>query len=125
MTYAKASLAVALTMVLAGCDQAPPRPRQTSIAVAPDPAIYRRKLLALSTGQRNSVFFKAIASNDGACPEVKSAAYQEDYKDMSMWVVRCALTGDWAVFVSGAGFAQTRQCDQEKGLGLPECRASS
>jgi hypothetical protein len=33
------------------------------------------------------------------------------------------VTGDFAVFVNGAGFAQVRQCNHEKALGLPECTA--
>jgi hypothetical protein len=126
MTKANMAALAAFTMALAGCDQSPPAARPAKpVSATPDAAAYRKTLLGLSQGQRNSVFFKAIAANNGACPEVKTSAYQEDYKDMSMWVVQCALTGDWAVFVNGAGFAQTRQCSQEKALGLPECKPSA
>ena len=112
------ALAVA-AMTLGGCGSPPP----AKPAESPKPdAAYRAKLLALTPDQRDTVLFKAIAANDGACPEVQKSGYQQDYKDMTMWVAQCALTGDWAVFVNGGGYAQTRQCDQEKQLGLPECK---
>ena len=114
-------MAMAMALVLAGCgESAAPRKPAAPAATADDG--YRQKLLALSPSQRNSVFFKAIAANGGACPEVKRASYQQDYKDMTMWVAHCAITGDWAVFVNAAGYAQTRECRQTKQLGLPECK---
>ena len=126
MRCTAAALAALLTTTLAACDQSPAAPRQAATEPArPDPSIYRKKLLALSPEARGDVLFKAIASGNGACPSVEKSAYQEDYKDMSMWAVQCALSGDWAVFVNGSGFAQVRQCDQETKLGLPACKPLS
>ena len=103
MTKAKLAGALATVLVLVGCDSGSAPAQKTAAAAAPAQVVdesYRQKLLALSPGQRNSVFFKAIAANGGACPEVQRAVFQQDYKDQMMWVADCAITGDWVTSAS-------------------------
>ena len=83
---------------------------------------YVDKLKALDEINRGLALRRAIKDSGKACKRVERSAYQEDYKNMSMWAARCSDSGAWAVFIAPNGDVQVRACKEAEQLGLPECR---
>jgi hypothetical protein len=95
----------------------PPGPEQ----VAPKNQ-YADQLKALSELNRGLALRRAILDTPGgACTRVEYSGYQQDYRNLSMWLVRCSDRHDWAVLIAPNADVQVRSCSDHKALGLPEC----
>ena len=68
----------------------------------------RENLRSLSEGKR--------------CQRVEATRYQEDYRQMALWVALCNDGRHWALFIAPNGDTQVRQCTEMRQLGLPQCR---
>lgn len=114
-----AGMAAMLMLALAGCDGGG-EPANTTKVKASSP--YVEQLRKLSELNRGLALRRAIQDTGQACKKVDRSGYQEDYKNMSMWTVRCSDGNDWSLFIAPNGDVQVRSCVQSAQLGLPACR---
>lgn len=109
-----------LLATLAGCDGGAGDNRQT-VTMKPS-SEYVDRLKALSELNRGLALRRAVQDEGNRCKRVERSGYQEDYKNLSMWTLRCTDTGDWAVFIAPNGDVQSRKCADLAELKLPVCR---
>ena len=112
--------AAAAAFFLAACDGGAETPKTEGgeLAVAVPGS---DRLKAMTEQGRNLGFYRAVRDGGQSCKRVEASAYQQQYKNMAMWVVRCN-TGLFAVFIAPNDDVQVRQCRHAQQLGLPECR---
>lgn len=109
--------------LLAGCG---PSERQAG-ANAQEPKIKIANpthdgLLKAEPWQQRLSMMRAIRSAGYRCQRVDNAGYQEEYKNMRMWVARCEQEQKtFAVYVAPNGEAQARDCADAGTLSLPRC----
>lgn len=108
-----------LALALAGCDSGGGEATQTRSIAAGNPHV--EQLKALSEFNRGMGLRRAARDSGQRCKKVEYSGYQEDYKNLSMWALRCT-DGEYGIFIAPTGDVQVRQCGQMKTLGLPECR---
>jgi hypothetical protein len=113
-------------LALAGCGRGS-APQQAQETPQPDAAAtpqtsYRDTLRKLPPAEVSAALFRAISDSGESCTGVTKSAYQQDYKDMGMWVAHCRAGGDWAVFVSDKGYVQARACPTAAQSGFPACK---
>ena len=106
-------------LAAAGCDSPP--------TASPGPPIkitnpHHDQLTALTPDMQRLGLMRAIRDNGRRCQRVESAGYQEDYRQMALWVAQCNDERRWAIFIAPNGDTQVRQCTEMRQLGLPECR---
>lgn len=80
------------------------------------------QLKKLSPTMRKLGLYRAVRDSGLRCKRIDAGAYQQEHKNMAMWVARCSDTGDVAVFIGANGDVQVRRCGQAAELGLPECK---
>jgi hypothetical protein len=106
---------VALLLAFCACGSSP------RAQVAPKNEL-ADQLKALGERERGLALRRAILEAPGSvCKKVEYSGYQQDYRNLSMWLVRCS-DRDWAVFIAPNADVQVRRCSDLKALGLPECR---
>ena len=121
MTYRPIGIAALFVLALAGCgEQAAEAPAETRKMTASSPFVDQLK--GLSELNRGLALRRAIQDSGSACKKVEQSGYQEDYKNLSMWTVRCSDTKDWAIFIAPNGDVQVRKCTDAAQLQLPACR---
>jgi hypothetical protein len=111
--------AVAMLLLLAGCDDGAPQRNVTKVVVANPMS---DELKALSEPTRNLGLYRAIRDNGRRCKRVDQGAYQQQYKTMAMWTARCSDTGDYALYIAPNGDVQVSHCRDALELKLPECK---
>ena len=117
------ALATGLALLTAACgDGAPSGNAAAPKAEHSKPNPFHERLMALSETDRGLALRRAVQDNGGSCRRIVSSAYQEEYKGMRMWTLRCEGKRDWAVFVGASGRVQARTCADNVKLGLPACR---
>ena len=121
MKSGRALLAAASLASLAACGEDPqdrrePRP-QIKIA---NP--YHDGLVALPPDLQRLGLMRAIRDNGRRCRRVEAGRYQQDYRQMAMWVALCDDGRHWAIFVAPNGDTQLRPCADLAQLNLPVCR---
>ena len=113
----------AAALMLAGCDggadPAPTRPIKVTGAVD-----YQARMAGLSDTSRRLALRRAIQDSGNRCKRVDADVMQGAYKAMDMWLVRCSDTGEWVVFLAGAGDVQVRSCRDIAALGMPACQVA-
>ena len=114
--------ALALLMLAAGCSE-PEQAERTTPTKITNP--YHDQLLSLPDQLQRLGVMRAIRDNGRRCQRVESAAYQEDYRNMSMWVALCNDGRHWALFIAPNGDTQVRECQHARQLSLPQCRPVS
>ncbi len=110
--------ALAMALALAGCDGGGAETKTKSIAAT---SPYVEQLKALSPMNRGLALRRAVQDTNQACKRVVTAGYQEQYKNMSVWNLRCT-DGEYALFIAPSGDVQVRSCVDVKALGVLECR---
>ncbi|HEX2763363.1 MAG TPA: hypothetical protein VHM92_05890 [Allosphingosinicella sp.] len=115
----KARIALAAALVLAACEDGAPEQNVTQVVAANPMSDQLRKL---SEPMRYLGLYRAIRDNGRRCKRVDWGAYQEQYKSMAMWAVRCSDSGDWGVYIGPGGDVQVSPCKDARELGLPQCR---
>lgn len=108
-----------LMLAVVGCSQESPREeaRPTKI-INP----YHDQLVALPGELQRLGVMRAIRDNGRRCQRVEAARYQEDYRQMAMWVALCNDGRHWSVFIAPNGDTQVRECEHMAQLQLPQCR---
>ena len=114
-----AALACA-ALALAGCDgaDAPAENRAPTRITNP----YHDQLLGLSPFNQRLTLMRAIRDNGKRCGRVEATRYQEDYRNMALWVALCEDGRHWGVFIAPNGDTQVRECNEMRQLELPLCR---
>lgn len=64
------------------------------------------RLAALSSGQRNAVFIRAIRDAGLECQHVDWSEQTDSYRGMPVWIAACARDQVWAIVVGENGIAQ-------------------
>jgi hypothetical protein len=115
-----AGVAIASILILASCEDGAPEQNRTKVTVHND---YVEKLQQLSELNRGLGLRRAILDTPGGkCKKVDYSGFQQDYRNLSVWVVRCSDGNDWALFIAPSSDVQVRNCRDMKKLALPECR---
>ena len=114
-----APAALLMLAAAAGCDGGSPAGNVTRIEVA-NP--HHDRLAALSPPMQRLGLMRAIRDSGKRCQRVDSAAYQQDYRGMKMWVAQCNDGRHWAIFIAPNADLQVRDCAEADQLDLPQCR---
>jgi len=64
------------------------------------------QVAALSAGQRDAVFIRAIRDARLECQHVQGSFRAGEYRGMPVWQVRCQGGGEWVIVVANDGTAQ-------------------
>lgn len=119
MRHAAAIATLAAMCSLAGCDGGGAPSNTTSIKPSSE---YVDRLRALSELNRGLALRRAIQDSRQSCKKVDVSGYQQDYKNMSMWTVRCTDKREYGLFIAPNGDVQVRSCPDLAQLKLPTCR---
>ena len=111
--------ALFLAMTAAGCGGEPEGERAPAIKIA-NP--HHEQLKALTPDMQRLGVMRAIRDNGKRCRRVEATAYQQDYRNMVMWVAMCDDGRHWALFIAPNGDTQVRECEHARQLNLPQCR---
>ena len=114
ITTAAVSLAL-----LAACGEQAPREPQRQIKIT-NP--FHDGLVALTPDMQRLGLMRAIRDNGRRCRRVEAGRYQEDYRQLAMWVALCEDNRHWAIFIAPNGDTQVRPCTDHEQLNLPICR---
>jgi uncharacterized membrane protein len=110
---------IALLVTLAGCGEGSGGETKTkSVKAASE---YVERLKALSDDSRGLALRRAVQDTNQACKRVVSSGYQEEYKNLSIWNLKCT-DGEYALFIAPNADVQVRSCADVKALGLPQCK---
>lgn len=114
-------LTAALLFVAAagGCGEEPQPDAAPRIKIA-NP--HHEQLKALTPDMQRLGVMRAIRDNGKRCRRVEATAYQQDYRNMVMWVALCEDGRHWALFIAPNGDTQVRECEHARQLNLPQCR---
>ncbi len=116
----KTGAAIAAMLMLGACEDGAPEQNVTQVRAA-NP--YVEQLKQLSDLNRGLGLRRAILDTPGGkCKKVDYSGFQQDYRNFSVWVVRCSDGNDWALFIAPNADVQARNCRDMKELKLPECR---
>ena len=109
----------ALALALAGCGQEAPGEDRPATKIA-NPG--HDQLTALPADLQRLGVMRAIRDNGKRCRRVEATAYQQDYRNLAMWVALCDDGRHWALFIAPNGDTQVRDCAHADRLDLPQCR---
>lgn len=85
---------------------------------------HHEALLRLEPLMQRLGILRAIRQTGHRCRRVDNTGYQEEYRNMRMWVADCGNEQkQWAVFIAANGDVQVRDCAEAGQLGLPRCEA--
>ncbi len=111
---------LALALALGGCDGGAGGGENKTKAMKPANE-YVERLKRLSEQNRGLALRRAVQDTGQKCKKAVSSGYQEDYKNLSVWTLRCT-DGEYALFIAPNADVQVRSCADAKALGLPACR---
>ena len=115
-----AGAAIAAILILGACEDGTPEGNVTRVKPA-NP--YVEQMKQLSDFNRGLGLRRAILDTPGGkCKSVDYSGFLQDYRNFSVWIVRCSDGNDWALFIAPSADVQVRNCRDMKTLGLPECR---
>ena len=119
----RAAFLALAALAAAACDSgsAPDEPRRPTRIVNS----YHDRLVALDPQMQRLTLMRAIRDNGRRCGRVESGAYQEEYRNMALWVALCEDGRHFGVFVAPNGDTQVRECTEMRQLDLPSCRPLS
>lgn len=118
------AVAAAILPILAAaaCDEVPPSEPRAPIKITNRP---HDELSALGPDMQRLGVMRALRDNGKRCRRVVETRYQEDYRQMALWVALCDDGRHWALFIAPNGDTQVRECPEMRELGLPQCRPMS
>ena len=97
------------------------------IATAPAYAVtvansYNESLRKLSSIQQRAIMRRAVLDHQAYCGRIGPVAYQQPYKNLEMWVVKCDKGAVYGAFVGIDGTVQVRSCADLAAFKMPACR---
>lgn len=113
--------------LLAGCGGGGTANQQAG-ANAQEPRIriankYHDDLMQLRPGLQRLTMLRSIRDSGNRCQRVDNAGYQEEYRNMRMWVAACGEENKtFAVYIAANGDVQVRDCADAGTLSLPRCQ---
>jgi uncharacterized membrane protein len=110
----------ALALALGGCGGASDGGETKTKTMKPA-SEYVDRLKALSDDSRGLALRRAVQDTGQNCKRVTSSGYQEEYKNLSVWNLKCT-DGEYALFIAPNADVQVRSCKEVETLGLPKCR---
>jgi hypothetical protein len=115
-------LVFSLTVALAACGTQPQQTATTNepqikVRSAEQDQLHELDALNLAIGLK-----RAIGDAGITCQRITDAGFIGAYKNLDVWMARCADGRDWAVFAGPDGSAQVRDCRDLPGTGVPECK---
>lgn len=116
-----------LLVLLGGCggadggnSQAGTNAQEPKIRIANE---HHDQLMALRPGLQRIAMMRSIRSSRNRCQRVDNAGYQEEYRNMRMWVAQCGEENKtYAVYIAANGDVQVRDCADAGTLSLPRCK---
>jgi hypothetical protein len=72
------------------------------------------RVAALSEGQRNAVFVRAIRDAGLGCQGVEKSIPAGHFRDLPLWTATCSDGRSWTIVVPRSGVAQIFNADQYK-----------
>ena len=115
-----AGAAIAAVLMLGGCEDGAPEQNQTKVKIRNE---YVEKMKELSDLNRGLGLRRAILDTPGGkCKRVDYSGFFQDYRNFSVWLVRCSDGNDWILFIAPNADVQVRNCRDTKTLNLPECK---
>jgi uncharacterized membrane protein len=112
-------IGTALALALAGCGGSEGEQAKTKTMKPANE--YVERLKALSDDNRGLALRRAVQDTKQQCKRVVTSAYQEEYKNLSVWNLKCT-DGEYALFIAPNADVQVRTCTDAKSLGLPQCK---
>lgn len=97
------SLIAILALSAAACSRGSQAPNASAANVA-EPA--GNQVAALSEGQRDAVFIRAIRDARLECQRVQGSTRAGEYRGMPVWRARCQGGGEWIIVIANDGTAQ-------------------
>ena len=83
---------------------------------------YHDDLAKLPPDLQRLTMMRAIRDGRYRCQRVSNAGYQEEYRNMRMWVAECDVeTKRFAIYLAANGDIQVRDCADAGQLSLPRC----
>ncbi len=80
-------------------------------------------LTKLRPGLQRLTMLRAVRDARHRCQRVSNAGYQEEYRNMRMWVADCDVENKrFAVYLAANGDVQVRDCADAGQLSLPRCQ---
>lgn len=116
----KLLLCAASALALAGCGETAPAANEAGAVRMANPGSDRLK--ALSPLNQRIGLVRAIRDSGKRCRRVDALAYQQEYRQLAMWVALCNDGRHWAIFIAPNEDIQVRDCRENAQLGLPVCR---
>ena len=114
------SAGLALALALGGCGdggvESQPKAKKMTVS-----SPYIEQLKALSKDNQGLPLRRAVQDSQQRCKRVERSGYQEDYKNLSVWNLKCT-DGEYVLFIAPNGDVQVRSCEHSQRLGLPQCR---
>ncbi|HEX8535289.1 MAG TPA: hypothetical protein VF662_14080 [Allosphingosinicella sp.] len=113
-----AGLGLALALVGCGDGGGASEPRTKTMTVS---SPFIEQLKGLSKDNQGLALRRAVQDSQQRCKRVEHSAYQQDYKNLSVWNLKCT-DGEYVLFIAPNGDVQVRSCAHAERLGLPQCR---
>jgi len=80
------------------------------------------ELMALTPNLQRLAMMRAIRGTGNRCQRVDNTGYQEEYRNLRMWVAVCPEEKkSFAVYIAPNGDVQVRDCAEAGQLELPRC----
>jgi hypothetical protein len=115
-----------VALALAACEAPSPvdAPREnaqaTEIKIAND---YHEQLVRMAPGYQRVAIRRALVDSRIRCTRVDNAGFQQDYRNMKLWVGHCDPENkSYQVFLAPNGDIQVRDCADAGELALPRCQ---
>lgn len=110
--------AASALLMVSGCGETAPRQQTQQISVR---SAEQERLHGLNDLNRAISLKRAIQDSGYTCQRITESGFAGTYKNLDMWVARCADRRDWAIFTGPDGSAQVRYCQDVERMGLPAC----
>ena len=83
---------------------------------------YHEELMRLPPNLQRLAMMRAIRDSRNRCTRVDNTGYQEEYRNMRMWVAVCGEEErSYAIYIAANGDVQVRDCADAGTLSLPRC----
>ena len=83
---------------------------------------YHEDLLKLPPGLQRLTMMRAIRDGGYRCQRVDNSGYQQEHRNMRMWVAECDVENKrFAIYLAANGDVQVRDCADAGQLSLPRC----
>ena len=115
---------LALALALSGCGEGGQSGSETKVRTMKVSSPYIEQLKALTKDNQGLALRRAVQDSRQRCKRVERSGYQEDYKNLSVWSLKCT-DGEYVLFIAPNGDVQVRSCEHAKRLGLPQCRSEA